>query len=221
MKLIDLTGQTFGRLTVTERAMNGPRGTARWLCKCECGEVVEHYSSNLIRGRITKCDTVCVLASGRRPWPRDPRYYVGRDGSVVSPAGVLLKHYPNSQGYPVIGIYPSGKGRPIGVHILVAETYLGPKPEGMEVAHEDGDPGNPCAENLRWSTHRDNMADKVRHGTSQHGERSGVHKLTEDDVRTIRQAAAAGQSHRSLARQYGVTPPNIGYVVRRETWRHI
>lgn len=36
-KPIDLTGQTFGRLTVLRRAHNNKDGRAMWLCVCECG----------------------------------------------------------------------------------------------------------------------------------------------------------------------------------------
>lgn len=37
-KIIDLTGQKFGRLTVIERAANrGPRGVSAWCCRCDCG----------------------------------------------------------------------------------------------------------------------------------------------------------------------------------------
>lgn len=43
MKLVDLTGQRFGRLVVVERAPN--RGTATvWRCRCDCG------SSHEVRG---------------------------------------------------------------------------------------------------------------------------------------------------------------------------
>ena len=35
-KVVDLTGQTFGRLTVIERASNDNQGRARWLCECSC-----------------------------------------------------------------------------------------------------------------------------------------------------------------------------------------
>lgn len=219
--LIDRTGQVFGRLTVVERAPNDGRGRAHWVCRCECGQVLVAAATNLHGGRTTRCATPCVLAAGRTPWPRDPRYFVGRDGSIVSPAGVLLKAWPNDAGYPVIGIYPHGKCWPIGVHIIVCETFHGPKPDGMEVAHEDGDRGNPHADNLRWSTHVDNIADKIRHGTSQCGERSGVAKLTESDVRAIRADAAAGKALRSIAAAYRVTPQNVRYIVQRKTWRHV
>lgn len=219
---IDLTGQVFGRLTVIERAPNRPgRGTARWHCRCECGDQVEHYSSNLLRGRVRKCGSVCVLAAGRLPWPSDPRYYVGRDGSVVSPAGVLLQPWLNTKGYPVVGVYPTKKCWPIGVHIMVCETYHGSRPEGMQVAHEDGDESNPHADNLSWKTPKDNCADKERHGTMLRGETIPVSKLREADIRTIRSLHEGGQSQRSLAARFDVTRQNIGFIVRRETWRHV
>lgn len=37
-KLIDLTGQRFGRLTVIERAGKTNDGHRKWLCQCDCGK---------------------------------------------------------------------------------------------------------------------------------------------------------------------------------------
>lgn len=37
-RLIDLTGQRFGRLVVVERVENSADGRARWLCRCDCGQ---------------------------------------------------------------------------------------------------------------------------------------------------------------------------------------
>ena len=51
-KLIDLTGQKFGRLTVIRR--NGHRGGhAAWLCKCDCGNE-KIVSSKYIRSGGTQ-----------------------------------------------------------------------------------------------------------------------------------------------------------------------
>lgn len=46
-KLIDLTGQRFGRLTVIERAENDPYENVRWLCRCDCGNIVIRHGHNL------------------------------------------------------------------------------------------------------------------------------------------------------------------------------
>ena len=54
-RLIDLTGQRFGRLTVVERAENRSTGQAKWFCKCDCGnhKVVAGYQ--LRGGYIQSC----------------------------------------------------------------------------------------------------------------------------------------------------------------------
>lgn len=36
-KAIDLTGQTFGKLTVLRQDGKKPNGEYVWLCQCECG----------------------------------------------------------------------------------------------------------------------------------------------------------------------------------------
>lgn len=55
-KLIDLTGKTYGRLTVlrkdTARITNSG---SYWICQCSCGKVKSIKSSSLRRGEIQSC----------------------------------------------------------------------------------------------------------------------------------------------------------------------
>ncbi len=53
-KLIDLTGQRFGRLVVIERAGN-KRREALWKCRCDCGTFKEVTSYNLRKGMTQSC----------------------------------------------------------------------------------------------------------------------------------------------------------------------
>lgn len=53
-KLIDLTGQRFGRLVVLYRAPNKGKATS-WHCKCDCGNEKDVLASNLRRGITTSC----------------------------------------------------------------------------------------------------------------------------------------------------------------------
>ena len=46
-------------------------------------------------------------------------------------------------------------------------------------------------------------------------------KLTEDDVRAIRERYAAGEDQGSLAECFEVSKPNIYAVVTRRTWGHV
>ncbi|RHO08431.1 AP2 domain-containing protein [Clostridium sp. AM22-11AC] len=53
-KMIDLTGQRFGRLVVIERA--GSRGgKATWLCQCDCGNQTVVIGGILRRGLTKSC----------------------------------------------------------------------------------------------------------------------------------------------------------------------
>jgi hypothetical protein len=52
--LHDLTGKTFGRLTVIERGSRWGNG-ARWRCVCECGGEREVSASNLQYGGVKSC----------------------------------------------------------------------------------------------------------------------------------------------------------------------
>lgn len=48
----DLTGRSFGKLTVIEKT--GSRGSS-WKCKCECGNTVIDFASNLLFGTRKTC----------------------------------------------------------------------------------------------------------------------------------------------------------------------
>lgn len=158
----------------------------------------------------------------RRPWPRAPRYLVGEDGSIVGPHGRVLKPLTGRNGYAQVGVPAPGKrqGRE-SVHVIVCETFHGPRPEGMEVAHRNNVRTDCRASNLLWKTHPDNLADRERHGTLLHGEAHPRAKLTEDIVRVIRAAAAAGESQRSIGARYGIHQTHVGLVVRRKIWRRV
>lgn len=56
-QLIDMTGQKFGRLTVvglSDKHQSG-HGGAIWVCKCECGNIVEVPRGPLIYGKTKSC----------------------------------------------------------------------------------------------------------------------------------------------------------------------
>ena len=97
------------------------------------------------------------------------------------------------------------------VHQLVALTFLGPRPKGMEVCHNDGNPLNNAVSNLRYDTRRENILDKYRQG-------GAYKKLTVEDVRKIRQMLGEGQTGKSIAKVFGVNETSISCVKRRKTF---
>lgn len=70
-KLIDLTGERFGRLTVLERAGTYVAGggfskTATWHCRCDCGEETIVTSRNLRSGNTQSCGCYCSEKTKQR-----------------------------------------------------------------------------------------------------------------------------------------------------------
>lgn len=173
-----------------------------------------------------------------------PGYRVGDDGSVwscwrwrwVRCAGCRggratqeqfqssewkqLKPWPNPKGYLFLTLYANGKPRSARAHQLVALAFLGPRPVGMQVAHENGIPADCRLANLAYKTPTENAADKKRHGTHLAGERVHGAKLTESAVLAIRAEWAGGNcTYEDLATKYGVCRQVIGGIVRGEAWK--
>lgn len=54
-KVIDLTGQRFGRLLVLKRVKNDKHNKAKWACICDCGKEVVVLGNDLRQGKTTSC----------------------------------------------------------------------------------------------------------------------------------------------------------------------
>lgn len=61
--IINLQGQTFGRLIVLELKGRVKRRTV-WFCKCECGNITTKASSDLLGGKSKSCG--CLVSENLR-----------------------------------------------------------------------------------------------------------------------------------------------------------
>lgn len=91
--------------------------------------------------------------------------YSSRHGGMKRVFPRFLKLTDKGDGYRHVTFYANGKRSLKNVHRLVAEVFLGPCPDEMEVCHNNGDPSDNRVANLRWGTHRENILDKEVHGT--------------------------------------------------------
>jgi hypothetical protein len=154
------------------------------------------------------------------PWPRDPRYLVGDDGSILNPESQPLPCPLDRDGYPLPYIRKP-IGQRVGAHVIVCETFHGPRPPGMQVAHANGVRTDRHPSNLSWKTCAGNHADKREHGTDLIGVRNGRAVLNDDRVREIRALSATGIGARPLAARFGVSRATIRFIVQGATWRHV
>lgn len=126
----------------------------------------------------------------------DDIYEVSSSGDVRSLGYVSVKgrqvpgrtlKLTNHAGYLVVSLYQDGARHTREVHSLVALTFLGERPEGLEVCHNNGDDTDNRVVNLRYDTSASNSRDTVRHGKHVHASKthcSQGHAFNEVNTRT-------------------------------------
>ena len=154
-------------------------------------------------------------------------YEVSNLGKIVSLKNGKRRtmiQMPDSNGYLRIDLFKNGKRIPKRVHRLVLEAFV-PNPEGKpEGNHKDGIKKNNFVWNLEWCTSSENLKHAFKNGllNPSHGERHYSAKLTEVEVKNIREDYTKGKTtHRKLAKEYGVSHTVIYHIVKRFTWKHI
>lgn len=161
------------------------------------------------------------------------RYEVSDHGNVKSLlTNRILCPAPNSRGYMTVQLYLPGKPKSFLVHAIVAEAFFGPRPEGRQVNHIDGDKRNNAASNLEYVTQSINMRHADAHGLIERRRRGESHpnsKLTDAEVRAIRaMAAARGNGRRprelsnaAIGRIFGVSECTIASVIVGELYASV
>jgi hypothetical protein len=87
-----------------------------------------------------------------------PHYEVSDLGRVRTAHQVLKWQHHGKRGgnYPFVDLRHGKKRRCANIHDLVAEQFLGPRPEGCDVHHKDMNRENPALSNIEYklkSTH--------------------------------------------------------------------
>ncbi len=104
-----------------------------------------------------------------------------------------------------------GAGNTVGVHILVAEAFLGPAPfPEAEVRHIDGKPGHNVWTNLAWGTRSQNLADAKWHAPRY---------LSGEQGQEVYARVHAGERQIDLAAEFGVTQSAVSCIKLQKSHR--
>jgi hypothetical protein len=76
--------------------------------------------------------------------------------------GKVLKPQMDGNVRLFVTLSKNGKYKPYRVHTMVALAFLGPRPDGLQINHIDGDCQNNAASNLEYCTASENMKHAVR-----------------------------------------------------------
>jgi len=124
----------------------------------------------------------------------------------------------NNQGY---GVFQTGtlKASKLELaHRMAWRIYKGNIPEGSKVLHICDTPLCVNPNHLFLGTIQDNARDMVKKKRSTIGERNPAAKLTEENVRDIKNDNRSGYA---IAKDYNVSSSAIYLIRRRENWRHV
>lgn len=110
--------------------------------------------------------------------------------------------------------------RPVRVHRLSYEWFIGPIPEGLHVCHHCDFPACANPDHLFAGTDKDNNLDMVRKGRQRHPalEQNGRAKLSAADVYELRAAYLQGCRQVDLANRYGVCQSQVSHIILRKQW---
>lgn len=89
-------------------------------------------------------------------WP----YLVSDEGAFLNLRTMMVnhtKHTGYALSYPVVLLRDGGRRLTVGKHIVIAEAFHGPKPDGYIVHHIDHDKSNFIPFNLEYVTSAENI----------------------------------------------------------------
>ncbi|MHB1098433.1 MAG: hypothetical protein ACYCZR_02645 [Burkholderiales bacterium] len=176
MKLIDITGQRFGRLLVLEKMPPRKGGGSDWLCQCDCGKTRVVIGSNLRKGHTTSCG--CAATEWASKMGANPTFIEKRAKSTEkhgnkkrSGATVEYKTWLGMKRrcYDIrYKDYPNWGGRGIQVCDKWRESFeqfladMGARPPGKYSIDRINPDGNYAPENCRWATIQEQGAENKR-----------------------------------------------------------
>lgn len=115
------------------------------------------------------------------------------------------------------------RGHHVNAHRFAWFLSYGPIPEDLWVLHKCDNPACCNPSHLFLGTHTDNMRDMGGKNRKYriYGERNPAVKLTENQVKEIKESLTNGVKQRLLAIKYKVTESNIHYIKSGKRWSHI
>jgi hypothetical protein len=148
MKVIDLKGKKFGKLTVIEQLLPKEKGYAKWICKCDCGGEKTVQSGHLKKGDVKSCGCANVTHGHTRG-----RIYTAEYNTWISMKDRCCN--PKNKRYDRYG----GRGITVSNEWLnnfdVFYKDMGDKPTPKHSIDRINNDKGYCKENCKWATDKE------------------------------------------------------------------
>ncbi len=121
----------------------------------------------------------------------------------------------NTKGY---GTFTLSSKHMIMAHRFAYELWVNKIPKNLCVLHKCDTPICVNPEHLFLGTQRDNVMDMINKRRGIIGELNGSAKLTEKQVKEIKQLGRCGITQREIAIQFDISPTMVGQILRHKNW---
>lgn len=215
LKVKDLVGRRFGRLTVICFDRVDANQQARWLCRCDCGTEKSIIGANLSFGTSKSCgclqkEILSDLRIKEITW-------------VVSPNGCWeCDSHHTYHGYPFA---LRNNKYEIIARIMYKQIHPeeldenGEIPIGLEYCHNCDNPNCINPAHGRLDTHSNNMRDMVERNRQAKGENVGGVKLNAHQAQFIYENNQIPQN--GLAELFDVSTAAIHDIKTGINWKHV
>lgn len=203
-KLIDITGQRFGRLVVLRQ--DGLKGRhIGWLCACDCGASHRATAWDMKRGRTTSCgcqreDNAAARKANKFSNIPEYRTWLAMRSRCGNPKSIA---------------WPQYGGRGIAVCERWQESFIafvadmGPRPFGMTIDRIDPNKGY-FKENCRWATDKTQARNKTNSVMVDfHGVRQSLWGLCEAYGVSPKHCSRKLKSGLTVEQILGLAPPRL------------
>lgn len=210
-------GFRSGKIVTVKKVSKGqksPQISAKWLCKCDCGNEKIVSESALYCGSTRSCG--CIVKRNK-----DEDYYERTKKRILKSVYIDDKDCwiwtggKHRQGYGSIGFY----NKPSLAHRISWIVFKGEIPTGIKICHKCDVTSCVNPEHLFLGTQKDNVTDCVEKGNFRNrklGKRRN--KLNWDQVQEIKKLSECGMTRKELQFKFQVSQTCIAKILTERSW---
>jgi len=152
-----------------------------------------------------------------------PNYEISDAGKIrISKSQKQLKPGIGSHGYLNVVLSKNNCHETKTIHSLVAEAFLGIRPEKCICHHKDGNKLNNKLSNLEYISYRSNLIHALNSGLNPSRGSGNFHaKLKESEVWLIKKLLHYKVKQILIAKMFLTSPQNINHIAKNRRWNGV
>lgn len=139
-------------------------------------------------------------------------YFAHPDGYIIGKKGPM---HPKvlREGYLRVTLNIDKNKYTECIHTLIALTFKGIRPPGMEINHIDGNKLNNAASNLEYVTPKENIKHSFDMNLQPMGINRGLGRYSDEEIENVRKLHFIGNSYREISLSTGISKTQVARII--------